>query len=288
MVKQLQVRGRKLALISQQMLEALRNQNQNTKFLESHDYKKVKSLDQQIEAVLQDRLLSTGAKAAKYRDLSTKFLHYYEKAPETSKMTEDVVPGELDIHHPHVNLLPLAQEMDVEEEGPDAFQDFASPPRAQAAVMPPKSVLKPAILKLDETGGSEQDMEEMFVEPAAGLDAADIMKSVQGSRKEKVSKLLDAMQQTPGKLSWNPVSGEMIVEGRNIPNSSIIALLDYVSGRKPAAKRPASLDLFLHGLSQVSADLSAIPNKELKQTVESGRQNIAGQVNPFATAWKRY
>jgi len=273
--------GKKYAIISEELYKTLRNMNQQTEQRQSPLFQKIKLLDDQIKKILTSKTLTAGQKAKMYSQIASQYIDLRNKAPETSRTEYQALTS---THPPHMlaeetepvqeqaeQVEPVDQLMEdtVEARLPANEDDdlFLDAPHDQEI---PMAFARPVIFSPSQS--EEGVMDRKQIVNSMGSDV----------RKARAKLLLDEVLKNKEKISWNENTGVLQLNGKEVPDTSVTNIIDYISNHKPAkGKAPPGVTRFLRAMKLAKIDPSLIPNTELRNIME---QKGHGQV--YKVKWE--
>ena len=231
--RKLDINNRKFALISEKMLDELKNARQRSEQIESIEFSKVKELDNKIHDILQNKNLPLGEKLRMYSMVVADYLDSRRRAPEIATREE------------YVSLpAPIAVHTNKDEEDEEEFKD------AEDEEEPPKKKEEP--------------------EKAASSSGLNIDEISSETRKEKIGKILSIMKGFENVVSYDRTSREVIINGEKIPNTDISEIFNFVTKRYPPAEdRPSGTTRFLEALANIGVDPKIFPTPNVRTLVQN-------------------
>ena len=301
---------RKMALISEQLYNTLQSNAQKDRLTETPAFSKMRSLDSEIKNILEDPKLSTSQKLERYTTALKEFMLFSKVAPEVHGTVEPALltqvqelqaaaQQQMPPPPPPPPQVPAAQ---VPPQVPAAQVPAAEPDEDAAAAAavpppqpPPKQPLAPeaaaAPPATTEFRTPPQDQKaatpkrespwtaiakNIFQAPklkvkSDQLTDKDIIGALSQERKVYAQNLLNIINKYPGRIGYNSTTGEMELDGKAVPNSKFMNILQFVTGKKVAQEQPAGVGRFLSMLQTLKEPLDqAIPNKTIRAAAAPG------------------
>lgn len=278
-------KGRKYALLTEEMYRTLKNLNQRSEQTESPEFVKVKQLDDQIKKILDDTSIGVNEKARLYSQIAAKYISFRSRAPETAQRQPvhfAVATRDMEIQPPQQEqqqdqimqqeVEPREEEMPEEEEEVFQVAPEDEPPMAIASEKPqlPSSSRVPSI----------------------SSQAKDILRGIENeTRKDKAEEILKVMIKNRKLISYNPNTEELDLKGINVPGTDISEILDYVTKNNPSkTNKPPGVGRFLQALGEAKADPKLVPNTDLWNLVSSvpGSVSIYGKGKKPILHWQKF
>ena len=231
MAKPIENRTKKYALLANELYENLRTANQRVEQLQSPEFSKVLSLDEQVKQILENSHLPDFMKARMYSELASQYIDAREKAPE-------IIAAQA----PLTTILSPTKTPVVEgnTEDKNAIFEKALQPSAIAGPIQKRS-------QLPISRATEQRQK--------------IVKAQDRQAKENI---LTALKGKEHILDYDQQTKAMKIHGYQFPQSDFFKILEYVSKARPTGTAPKGTAQFLETFKQANMDMGLIRNKSLR------------------------
>ncbi len=240
-------KGKKFAMISEEMYKTLTNINQNIEQTQSAEFVKIKKLDDKIQEILSNKNMPESDKARLYSMAASEYINLRAKAPETMRIMTPLQPSYATKDETIIN--PVDEYIDDEV--------FLKPYQIAHNITPIPS-----------------DDEEEFADAMRQPPVSPTLDMI-GSRKGKAEEILDQITNSDPKIiDWDPNTNNIKLNGKVMPQTDISQILDYITKTNPskqAKKIPNGIGPFLEAVGRANINASnLIPNTTLKEIVFDG------------------
>lgn len=229
---------KKFALLSEEAYKALRNTNQATKQIQSAEFRHIKTLDEEIRRILQNKSLDDGRKIRLYATILNKYLTARSKAPE-------IVGRKRSIEYKSPSIILSQQQQPIVKKEKNMQKEEENPAGDEEEEEELDNMEEDIINKEEEDDEDEfQDAPLGLVSPmavAASTNTALVpaITSDSDARKEQAAELGEALKKHPDIIKWND-KGEVSISGNpSIPGVNITELIDYATKAHLPQKKPA-------------------------------------------------
>ena len=230
MAKPIENRTKKYALLANELYENLRTANQRVEQLQSPEFSKVLSLDEQVKQILENSHLPDFMKARMYSELASQYIDAREKAPE------------INAAQPPLTTILSPMKTPAVEENNAIFEKAIQP--APSAIAHP--IQKRSHLPVSRVTGQRQ-------------------KIVKAQDRQAKENILNALKGKEHILDYDQQTKAMKIHGYQFPQSDFFKILEYVSKARPTGTAPKGTAQFLETFKQANMDMELIRNKSLRQ-----------------------
>ena len=256
-------RGRKYALLTEELYKNLRNANRRTEQTQSAEFSQILALDDKIKDILTSHVPDT-MKARMYAEAASDYFNLREKAPETR-------PAQQQMMEP---LFPKVKQAPVQIENVEE-KHIKKPVSATAHAVDRGSVAPHTVLQSQETQYEDPPQEEAEIfEDASASPAAFGTSSIQVSQNreqkiqdDRIDNIIDFISQHEDVVNFDPKTSNVQIYGKNWPKSNINDILSYITKKRVSKTElpPHGTGQFVVALGRAGIDPRLLPRKEIKE-----------------------
>ncbi|MCP4393482.1 MAG: hypothetical protein GY804_04340 [Alphaproteobacteria bacterium] len=273
-------KGRKYALLPQELYKSLKTSNQNAAETETPMFSKVKLLDDQIRDILENNQMPVAKKARLYSQTAAEYLDFRQRAKETRQT--HIQPIVSDSAHPIVNNRiesnSNSQPEILEQEGeyydtPENIFEQSMFDGTPASTSTPVNIAPPMAIASPITPASQR-------------------KEYPATQQSKVDAIMNAIRNNQD-ISFDPNSRNLVVFGNKVVGTNIDHILNYVTKNNPSIKpenMPKGVNTFLQSMGKAGLSPELISNKQLRSQITSGVKGfglLINKVNGRVIKWSR-
>ena len=193
-------KGRKYALLTEDMYNNLKDINQRARLMESSELRKTQSLDEKIQNVLQNKTMPEDKKALLYSNLISSYLNYRNRAPETMLQPHQVEQEQQQPIQPQVEPQPQELENQMQLQ-PQIQQQFEPQPQELENQQQQQEMAHP------------QDQLEV-INPPIAIDKNQHEISIRDQQRRNLAhQIVESIRDKEDIIRWDRHSGQVFVDG---------------------------------------------------------------------------
>jgi len=245
--------GEKVALVNKELLDYLCTTKQEKELTEDIEFKKVKTLDDEIKALLASQTLSPREKVKIISQKAKEFLKFLDRiraAPpqlEAPAKKDVSMEAEETIREREAAEMPFAGEAEIEQEDDEDEQEEEIPPPAKV----PRKIF-PSILTTNPG---------ILTRIARTIPKSD--------KRDRMEEMIEHINQHPEYITEHPDSGNLVINGREVHNVNLLDAVNLATYKVPKSKtEPEYFREFLAALGRSGIDPNLVPYDVFKITVK--------------------
>ena len=250
MGEEVQNRGRRYTLLTDELYKNLRNANRRAEQTQSAEFSQILALDDKIKDILSSQLPDT-MKARMYGEAAGEYFNLRERAPETSSNR-------------------FRNEM--REPAPAPVPPPPPPPhKTQTVETAAHAPSKMESVTTQYEQQEEEEEDEIFEDAPAAVAGPSKPLSVVGKdqkvQDDRIEKIIDFIGQHKDMVNFDPRTSNVQIYGKNWPKSDVNDILSYITKKRVSKTEvpPHGTGQFVVALGRAGLDAKLIPRKELKE-----------------------